>query len=275
MSLALPPLEEDDPGLQVEGQPVAGLVLLLTALALAPAVRALADRVLDRPKGFFARWGFLHAALVVPLGLAAAVLAALVPGTGILAALLKTVFITGLVAAWGIACAWRLDPERLGALGLVRGGNALAALVGIGSYVLLLPAWVGVVFVWPDLARGLGVEVELQEVLVQIVELDGVALGAAIFLAVAVQPLLEEVVFRGFLQPLLVQNLHEPGGVVVTSVLFGLMHGLSAFLPIFALSLLLGWIQLRTRRLIAAWAVHAVHNGLVLALGLAWQPPPT
>jgi len=256
----------------IEGNVTAGLVLLVTAFALAPVVRALADKLLGRPEVFFARWGFTHVGLALLIGFGAAVLSAFVPGRGILAALVKMCLITAVVVVWCVACARRLDPGGLGALGVRRGANLRSIAAGIGAYVLLVPAWAGVVFLWPAVARTVGIEVEQQEVLVQILELFGtIGLWLALFLAIVVQPLLEEVVFRGFLQPLLVQNLREKGGIVATSVLFGLMHGLSAFLPIFALSLLLGWVQLRTQRLSAAWAVHALHNALVLSLGLAWQ----
>ena len=266
-----------------EGNVTAGLVLLVTAFALAPVVRALADWLLPRPKVFFARWGFTHAGAGFFIGLGAALLvasggaflSAFGPDEGILATLVKTCLITAMVVAWCVACARRLDPEGLGALGIRRGGNLRSIVAGVGGYVLLVPAWAGVVFVWPAVARTLGIEVEQQEVFVQILELFGTkSLWLALFLAIVVQPLFEEVVFRGFLQPLLVQNLHEKGGIVATSVLFGILHGFSAFLPIFALSLLLGWIQLRTQRLAAAWAVHALHNGLVLSVGLTWQSAP-
>jgi len=83
---------------------------------------------------------------------------------------------------------------------------------------------------------------------------------------VAVIPLFEEVMFRGFLQPLLVQNLGDRGGVALTSFVFALLHGASSILPIFGLSLVLGGIMLRTQRLAAPWAVHALHNGLMLVL---------
>jgi len=78
----------------------------------------------------------------------------------------------------------------------------------------------------------------------------------------------EELIFRGFLQPFLVQNFRDVGGVVLTSLIFALLHGGVAFGPIFALSLLLGGVALRTRRLWASWAMHAAHNGLMLALFL-------
>jgi membrane protease YdiL (CAAX protease family) len=96
-------------------------------------------------------------------------------------------------------------------------------------------------------------------------------------LATLVVPFFEELLFRGFLQPFLVQNFHDRGGVVLTSLFFAMLHGGSAFGPIFVLSLLLGGIALRTRRLWASWAVHAVHNGLMIAVFLynpeLAQPP--
>ena len=85
-------------------------------------------------------------------------------------------------------------------------------------------------------------------------------------IGILVQPFLEELVFRGFLQPLLVQNLSDRLGVVVTSVLFALMHGRHAFFPIFVLSLLIGGIMLRTRSLWAAFAIHAANNAFAFVV---------
>jgi membrane protease YdiL (CAAX protease family) len=94
-------------------------------------------------------------------------------------------------------------------------------------------------------------------------------LALTIVAAAIVPAVTEELLFRGFLQPLLVQNFRDKGGILLTSLAFAALHGLGAFLPIFALSLLLGGIMLRTQRLVACWAVHALHNGLTLALLLA------
>ncbi len=93
---------------------------------------------------------------------------------------------------------------------------------------------------------------------------------AAIF-AVGLQPLLEEIIFRGFLQPLFVQNFGAIGGIGATSFLFAAVHGGSAFLPIFLLSTMIGAVMLRTQRLTAAWLLHALNNGTMLAL-MAWSP---
>jgi membrane protease YdiL (CAAX protease family) len=89
-------------------------------------------------------------------------------------------------------------------------------------------------------------------------------LGAA--LVIFVLPFFEELVFRGFLQPLFVQNLGDRGGVFLTSLVFAIPHGDSAFLPIFGLALLLGSLKLRTQRLSAPYAVHALHNAVAFVL---------
>ena len=36
---------------------------------------------------------------------------------------------------------------------------------------------------------------------------------------------------------------------------------MAASVPIFGLSCLLGYVMLRSQRLLAAWAIHALHNG--------------
>lgn len=45
-------------------------------------------------------------------------------------------------------------------------------------------------------------------------------------LAVLVAPLVEETIFRGFLYPVIARSFGVPTGIVVTGILFGLLHGL-------------------------------------------------
>ena len=148
----------------------------------------------------------------------------------------------------------------------LRPGNLYFLLLGVGAYVLCMPLLLGIYLLWPWLADQIGIVVEDQEVLTRILELSSMDLLWAGVLAGLVGPLLEEILFRGFLQPILVRRQGALAGICFTSVLFALMHGPSVFLPIFVFSLLLGWVQLRTRCLWASWAVHAVHNSLILSL---------
>ncbi len=254
---------------------VVGAALSACGLAAAPLAGEVLRRVPRRVPVFFARWGFSHALLATLCAFGAALVlptlaraAGAGEAPGILPRLYLSMAILGAAAACAALFAQRLHPEGLGALGLARGGNPRAVVAGVLAYALVLPGFLGAGALWPLLAERLGFEPAPQEVLVGIEGLRGAALAQAVVLAVAVGPLLEETVFRGFLQPLLVQNLREKGGVALTSALFAALHGPSAFGPLFVLSLLLGAIQLRTRRLAGAWCVHGLHNAATLAFVL-------
>jgi membrane protease YdiL (CAAX protease family) len=153
----------------------------------------------------------------------------------------------------------------LPAMGLARGGTVRTAAVALLRYVLFLPAWMGVVLLWPLLAGRLGLDVRPQPVLQGLLELRGAALWQGILLATLVVPFFEEAIFRGFLQPVAERRLGSARGVVLTSLLFALLHGI-AFGPIFAFSLLLGSLQVQGRRLTAVWLIHGLHNAGMLAL---------
>lgn len=253
-----------------------GLVLVLVGLALVPFCASLARRLDPGRRVFFARWGFSHLALVTLVFLSAQVLVAAVwplpegGGDG-LGLLLRAMLALGPVALAALAVARRTEPRPLRAIGLERRGLARGALCGAACYLVLLPGLVGLALAWPYALELLGRSFRTQDVLQRILTLEGPSLALALVLAVGVLPFLEELLFRGFVQPLLVQNLRETGGVVVTSLLFAGLHGASAAGPVFGLSLLLGALMLRSRSLWAPWSAHALHNGLVLGV-LLWVP---
>jgi membrane protease YdiL (CAAX protease family) len=80
-------------------------------------------------------------------------------------------------------------------------------------------------------------------------------------------PLLEELFFRGMLQPLLSRR-HVVAGLLATAALFGLAHGFEMpfrAMPAFLQGLVLGGVTLLTGRLRGAVVVHALNNAFVLA----------
>jgi membrane protease YdiL (CAAX protease family) len=90
-------------------------------------------------------------------------------------------------------------------------------------------------------------------------------------LLVLVGPFAEEVFFRG----LGVRVLAPFGGltaIVVTGVVFGLVHGIPEALPPLVLfGLGLGWVRLRSASVWPPFIAHAAYNGLgVLLLVLSW-----
>ncbi len=253
-----------------------GLALAGVGLAMTPFAMALARRLWPERSVFFARWGFTHLALLVLIFFVASVGVGLLwpmPESGELG-LLGQFGLMGLiylvVSAAIVRFAVRLEPDPRKALGFERGGNLRSVGLAVLVYLILLPGLMGLTLFWPSLLQLLGEDVGPQDVLVGFFELEGGALAIAVLCGTLVMPFFEELVFRGFLQPLLVQNFRDRGGVVLTSVVFGAMHGFTAFLPIFALSLMLGGVALRTRRLVSCWAMHALHNGLMIGLALSF-----
>jgi membrane protease YdiL (CAAX protease family) len=256
-----------------------GAVLVAVGGAgLAPLAASLLRHCVPERQGFFARWGFSHVALAVLAGFAANLAAGwLLPGSGVLFSLQLTLATLSAVALVALVQARALMPEGARALGFPavgaetsvtagRGIAARAVLAGLGTYLLVLPAIIGLELVWPLLAGWLELGRGPSPLLDGILELRGAPLVSALIVCVFVGPFLEELVFRGFLQPLFVQNFSAKGGVLLSAALFAGLHPAHDFLPLLGLATLLGFVMLRTQRLLAPWAVHAAHNALVLLI---------
>jgi membrane protease YdiL (CAAX protease family) len=88
---------------------------------------------------------------------------------------------------------------------------------------------------------------------------------------VTVGPLAEELSFRGFLQPLLVRSVGGPGGILLTAVLFGLLHfpeygnSWRHALLITAAGAAFGWMRHATGSTKASALMHAAYNALFFA----------
>ena len=259
-------------GLLVSGATAeVGAILSVTGLAIAPVALAVVRRLAPPRKSvFLPRWGFGQVALVVlfaALLLAGVAFVGLPPAEeGPLADLVVTALVLGACAALVAVVAARRDPSGLRSLGLWQGGQLRSAVAGVVGYAMLLPAILGVGLLWPFLLESVGVRYETQLVLEAMRDLQPGERPFALLLGCGVMPLLEELLFRSFLQPLLVRRLSEVLGVLATSFVFAALHGTGAFLPIFVLSLLLGTLMLRTQRLLAVWSVHALHNGIMFLL---------
>ncbi|MEO6711021.1 MAG: CPBP family intramembrane glutamic endopeptidase [Planctomycetota bacterium] len=257
---------------------LAGAALALAGLAVTPVATALARHFSPKAAVFFARWRFLHAALVAAAFVVFSRLAMLLvdlaaPSLELpkeLSSIVAGALAFLLTGALVFALAARLDPDGIRSLGLRAAGSVRAAALGVGCYFVLLPGLIGVSLLWPWLLERLGRDFVLPEIGVQLQALSGGPRVIGALLAILVFPFFEELLFRGFLQPLFVQNLGDRGGVFLTSLVFALLHGDSAFLPILALAILLGSLKLRTQRLSAPFAVHALHNAIVfLSMGQA------
>jgi membrane protease YdiL (CAAX protease family) len=93
-------------------------------------------------------------------------------------------------------------------------------------------------------------------------------LVATVAIAVVVAPVLEEALFRGVLLQGLARSRGAGAATIWTAVFFSLYHLYNPWqvLPTFFLGLVLAWVVLSTRSLLAGILVHAAFNGVSLAI---------
>ncbi len=95
--------------------------------------------------------------------------------------------------------------------------------------------------------------------------------GAMLLMAMAVfvAPLVEETIFRGYLYPLFAKSLGILPGILITGVLFGLMHGaqlgwswgLVALLTI--VGVIFTFVRARTGTVVASFLLHLGYNSMI------------
>ena len=252
---------------ELPGFGFAAAVLLMAAPFLVLALR-FAGRlvpVLPRPELRWTRAEVL-AVCLSPFALFA-LLVLVLDAQGVFASLLLNELVFGLTCALILALAATRAGGFAG-LGLRASVPPRAFLAAPIAYVPWLFVSVGLGYAWVELCRARGWQAE-QEVLLQVLALEGAEFATAIGIAIVLGPLLEELLFRGFLQSALAQGLGERGALVVTSAVFTALHGVAGLPILFGLSLFLGWLQLRTRCLWVPWSAHALNNAVTLGLALA------
>ena len=264
-------IEELDAEVAQTAPVLVGAALALSGVVMGMLVIALSRIWIPGRKDFIARWGFTHLALVAVAWVLGQVLIptlwALVTGDAEFS-INEKLFIMALLflipATMIFRWARELDPEGLRCLGFRAQGTPRSAVFGVAAYVLLIPGLLGALILWPAVLEAFGYATQPQDVMRFFLDLQGGALVIPVLFAVLVVPFFEELTFRSFLQPLLVQKLGAAGGIVATSLLFAALHGLSAFGLVFVLSLIMGGVMHRTQRFASCYAVHALHNGLTI-----------
>jgi len=93
-------------------------------------------------------------------------------------------------------------------------------------------------------------------------------------MAVLVAPLVEETVFRGYLYPLFAKYFGVAASVLVTGVLFGLMHGAqlgwtwSLVAVLAAVGIIFTFVRARTGSVFASFLLHLGYNSTIAAVTL-------
>lgn len=148
---------------------------------------------------------------------------------------------------------WKIDTSR----GLI----ALLASLPVLQGLIILLTWL-----FPESQRN-------HEALEEMKRAEILGKALLILSATVLAPLMEEVVFRGFLQTTLRKYLGSAWlGILCTSVFFALVHGIWLHWPVlFVLSLVLGYNYERTGRLWASIVLHATFNMYNTYVFLSWQ----
>jgi len=85
-------------------------------------------------------------------------------------------------------------------------------------------------------------------------------------LVVILGPVAEELAFRGLLMPLLIRSIGAPGGIVLTGIIFGSIHGYEYqwswqyMLLISLVGCVFGWAKFKTQSTVAAALMHCTFN---------------
>jgi len=86
-------------------------------------------------------------------------------------------------------------------------------------------------------------------------------------MVIVLVPIVEEILFRGILYPLVKQAGYPKVALWGVSLFFAAMHfNVVIFVPLFVLALLLTWLYERTDNLLAPIAAHSLFNALNFAL---------
>lgn len=182
---------------------------------------------------------------------------------GAVPSLLLTQYGFFLLPAVGLVFLFGFSAKETLALHLPSPRGALAGVVlGLSAWAVAIGFLLRLVPVPESLAKGLGDLV-----------LQGGKPFYVIFLLFALTPAIcEELLFRG----LLLSGLRKLGpiaAVLLSALLFGLAHAsVYRLLPTAFLGAVIGVTRLRTRSILPGMVIHALNNGLALAL-LYYSPP--
>lgn len=130
---------------------------------------------------------------------------------------------------------------------------------GLAGYLAALPLVIVVSLVNQRLLEEQGGANPLLEVILQ--SRDGITIAVLFGMVAVLAPFFEETLFRGFLLPSLTRYLPPWGAIATSGLLFAIAHlNLSDVLPLTVLGMILGFVYLRSRNLLASMLLHSLWN---------------
>lgn len=133
---------------------------------------------------------------------------------------------------------------------------------GVKRYLITLPLIILAGYVVNLIFSYYGITPEMQDVVQWVLdEKSSFVLVCLMFFGIIIAPIIEEILFRGFLLSALKKSLGRRYAIVVSAALFAAVHiDVFAFLQIFILGILLGHLYEKTKTLAASIIVHITHN---------------
>ena len=133
-----------------------------------------------------------------------------------------------------------------------------------GMFVAYISVFIGSVISNFLLSTGEPKKEDLQEIVQTLMTNDDISLKIAIALsAIIFAPLIEEVIFRGYLYPVIKRFSHPIFSCVITSLLFAVIHSnLEGLMPLFLLAIVLTIFYEISKSIWVPILMHACFNGV-------------
>jgi membrane protease YdiL (CAAX protease family) len=194
------------------------------------------------------------------------------PGPGIQVLITSTTYAAGLAAVVMVHWLWKGTGSPATLLGLNARHPKRLRIQFIAAVLIALPLTY-LVAAFTTLAwRLVGFQHEPAHPMLQLMggtTTPDWVVAAAMINAIVLAPLYEEVLFRGHLQTALTGLTRSRWpAIIITSAMFAIIHPAWTIPPIFALSLIIGFIYERTGNLWIAIATHVAFNAVSTAVYL-------
>ena len=133
-----------------------------------------------------------------------------------------------------------------------------------GMFVAYIAVFIGSIISSILLSTGEPKKEDLQEIVQTLMTNDDISLKIAIALsAIIFAPLIEEVIFRGYLYPVIKRFSHPIFSCVITSLLFAVIHSnLEGLMPLFLLAIVLTIFYEISKSIWVPILMHACFNGV-------------
>ena len=144
---------------------------------------------------------------------------------------------------------------------------------GIRKYLIAIPFLILSGLVTKYICELFGVSPKQQEIAKKIADEDSLqVLILMIVFGAIIAPVIEELIFRGFLQTTLYKYFGRWKTIVIGSFLFSVIH-LNPYVifQIFILGLFLSYAFDKTRSLVTSITIHTIHNSITFALLLYFK----